>query len=62
MQRRLCNQLIEFLLHGPTVMMKSFVYLTTLLAWWMSAVLATNNNLTDVVEWDHYSLSVNGQR
>lgn len=29
---------------------------------WVCAVFATSNNLTDVVTWDKYSLSVNGSR
>lgn len=37
-------------------------YLTVLLAWWALGVAATTNNLTDVVSWDKYSLSINGER
>lgn len=37
-------------------------YLTVFLAWWMGSVLATSNNLTDLVTWDEYSLLVNGSR
>lgn len=37
-------------------------YLAVLLAWWVSAVAATSNNLTDLVTWDNYSLSINGSR
>ncbi|TPX14294.1 uncharacterized protein E0L32_005490 [Thyridium curvatum] len=29
---------------------------------WLSSALATSNNLTDLVTWDKYSLSVNGTR
>ncbi|KAJ4391625.1 hypothetical protein N0V93_005244 [Gnomoniopsis smithogilvyi] len=42
--------------------MRSFVCLIGFLAWLACVASATSNNLTDLVEWDHYSLSVNGQR
>jgi hypothetical protein len=29
---------------------------------WVSCAVATSNNLTDLVTWDNYSLTVNGTR
>lgn len=29
---------------------------------WVSCAVATSNNLTDLVVWDNYSLTVNGER
>lgn len=37
-------------------------YLSVLLAWWAYAAATTDNNLTDLVSWDEYSLSINGSR
>lgn len=29
---------------------------------WVGDVIATSDNLTDLVTWDHYSLMINGSR
>jgi beta-galactosidase GanA len=36
--------------------------LITALLGWISSVVSTDNGLTDLVSWDKYSLSVNGER
>lgn len=41
--------------------MRPLILAAALLAW-ICGVYATTNNLTDVVAWDRYSLSVNGER
>lgn len=41
--------------------MRLYVLFAAILAW-IPAVQATSVNLTDVVEWDQYSLSINGSR
>ena len=39
-----------------------FFNLLSLCLWFVTSVLATSDNLTDLVTWDKYSLSVNGER
>ncbi|KAL1880615.1 hypothetical protein Daus18300_001226 [Diaporthe australafricana] len=41
--------------------MRPLLIITTLLGW-VTSVVSTDNGLTDLVAWDSYSLSVNGER
>ena len=41
--------------------MRLQIIIATVLGW-VSCAAATSNNLTDLVQWDKYSLSVNGER
>lgn len=42
--------------------MRSFHFLTALLAWWVCSVSSATDNYTNAVTWDQYSLMINGSR